>query len=489
MADLASQAENTLGTAAAFAFGFAVGRALEPVGTKIAQDAYAGHPDKALPAEIVAELLAESIDVPGGAPGEAAQTGISSDRLVALYDLALTAPGPGELLTLLRRGAINPGNFTHGLRKAKLEPMWDDALASLKDLRLDPAVIATAIQRGVLPNPDVLPNQPSTAGSNVPPMPQVALDVAVEAAAAGIDLDRLKALTRIVGLPASSDLAARMHFRSIITEGAFNQAILEGNTRGEWAPFLLEGFREILTAGQYAELQLRGFLTETERRANTAKHGMSDADSDLLYDVLGRSIPVHKIVTGLARGGVYGGTGEGIPEEFLSSLQRGNLRPEYYDLEYHNRYTYPSAFVVRQLLKDGTITEADGEQIFLDEGWTPDLAKKVAAAYAVATKQAADPHVTKAENQLWTVTHKAYVDEEADDTIATAALGAVGVATDSIPKVLALWQHEREIVRLALTPSQIKKAFAAAKMTRDQAVTRLEQLGMTAADAGTLLDE
>lgn len=489
MASLDKFAVNTTETAVAFAVGFALGRALEPVGTKIAQDAWTGHPDRAIDAGTAAEIVAEEPAVQIDGAAEAAAHGIDSTRFAALVGLALTAPGMGELLATLRRGTITPEDFTYGLRKARLNTRFDSALAELKNLRVDPAVIATAIQRGVMHDPGVLVVGPPAGTGRVPPMPVSPLDTLLEAAASGIDEERLAVYARIVGLPASPDLAARMVFRGIIDPTDFDRAIAEGNTRNEWAPFLFEGFREILTAHDYAELQLRGFLTESARRAGTAKHGMSDTDSDLLYDVLGRSIPVHAITTGLARGGHYGGTGEGIPEEYLASLQRGNLRPEYYDLAYANRYTYPSAFVVRQLLKDGTITETEGEQIFLDEGWTPELAKKVAQAYAVATVAKADTHVQKAETQLWGTIHKSYLADESTDAETQAALALLDVAADSIPKVLGLWQHEREIIRRSLSPSQIKKAFKDAKFTRDEAVARLLELGYNATDAGLFLDE
>ena len=145
------------------------------------------------------------------------------------------------------------------------------------------------------------------------------------------------------------------------------------------------GFREILTANQYAELELRGFLSREERLAETAKHGMSQRDSDLLYDVLGRAIAVHALVTGEARGGTFDGPIGNIPAAFLSAMRRSNIRPEFYNLAYANRYNYPSAFVTRALLQGGAISEAEGEQIFLDVGWKPELARKVAAHYATAT--------------------------------------------------------------------------------------------------------
>ncbi len=407
----------------------------------------------------------------------------------ALAELARTAPGVGELLTLLRRQAIGHGEWTHGLRKSKLEPQWDAALKSLRDLRIDPAVIATSIQRGIMHDPGLLPVGPPGGVGKVPPMPVSPLDTLREAADSGVDAERLAVYARIVGLPASPDLAARMTFRGIIDKIDFDRAIAEGNTRNEWAPFLFDGFREILTAHEYAELRLRGWIDTAAMVAGAGKHGMSETDITLLERMIGRPLTIHQIVTGLARGGTYGGEYAEVPEPYLKALQESNVRPEWGNLAYHNRYTLPGAFVLRRLLQDGAITKAEGELLFLEEGWEPDLAKKVADAYGVATAVKPDPHVVKAETQLWATIHKSYVVSESDDAEATAALTALGVVADAQPRVLALWQHEREIVRRTLTPSEIKKAWKETKFTRDEALTRLERLGMNAADAGTLLDE
>jgi hypothetical protein len=216
---------------------------------------------------------------------------------------------------------------------------------------------------------------------------------------------------------------------------------------------------------------------------------MSAADIALREKVIGRPINEHQIVTGEARGGTYGGDYEGVPEPFNKALRESNIRPEWGNLAYANRYSYPSAFVLRALGKDGTLTAAELEKLFLEIGWPPALAKLVAERTAVTTTGKADPHVAKAETQLWATIHKSYVASESDDAEATSALAAVGVNSTGIPKVLALWQHEREIVRRSLTPSQIKKAWAESKFTRPEAVTRLERLGMDAADADTYLGE
>src|SRR5262249_29837366 len=158
-----------------------------------------------------------------------------------------------------------------------------------------------------------------------------------------------------------------------------------------------------------AELQLRGFLSLDERRAGTDQYGMSHVDSDRLYDVLGRSIPVHQITTGLARGGEYNGSAANIPASYLASLQPGNLRPADYNLAYANRDATRRAFVVRALRTDGTLPPAEGEQIFLNSGWQPALAKQVADHYGGISAPVKHPNVAKAEVQLWGTLHRSFV--------------------------------------------------------------------------------
>jgi hypothetical protein len=293
-------------------------------------------------------------------------------------------------------------------------------------------------------------------------------------------------------LPAGSPLAT---YAPYLNDDDFLLAISEGDLRTEWGAAVKETARQILTAHDYAELQLRGFLTEDQRRTLTKQHGMRDFDSDLLYDVLGRSISVHQIVTGKARLAEWGPGPDGVPADFLAALERSNLRPGYYD--WANRYNLPSAFVIRALLKDGAITQDRGATLLQYSGWPPDLATEVAAAYAPASTAVADPHVTKAENQLWATTHKSYVGEMIDDTTATAALTAAGVSAAAVTPVLTVWGEERSLIRKQLTPAQIAKAVKTGATNPATNVAwsiadahqALLNRGYDANDATTLLEE
>ena len=482
--------------AVAFAGGVAIAPTLAPVLQELENTTWAEFPVKPPPAVTLALGVAQGQVDEATARQWAKETGFGDAAMTALIDIANTGPGVAEAFTLWRRDAINDDGFKRAAKRAGLEPEWITALLKVKDVLLTPAELAVMIQRTVVPNPDILPNQPSTAGSNVPPMPVVDIDVLAEARGSGTNLDRLRAKARIIGLPASPDLAARMHFRDIITEGAYNQAILEGNTRGEWAQFLLDGFRDILTSGQYVERQLRGFTDRKGRLADTAKHGMSIEDSDKLYEVLGRSPSIHTLVVGLARGGKYPGSYANVPEPYRSEIQRSNIREEWSEVVYAARYSYPSAFVLRSLAEAGDLGDtAAVHQILLEIGWPPKLAEQVSAKWQ-PKGAAADPHVAKAQTQLWNRAHSSYVADESTDAQATTALTAAGVAAATIPQVLTTWQAEKALVRKQLSPADLRKAYqkqdlnvaTGAAWTRADAVARLIELGYDSEDAENYLN-
>ena len=316
----------------AFAAGFAAAHALEPEAVTIKQDAWHAAQVLRMDPATAALAAAENYASYENMAAEASYSGWDASRFAYLYRVTLEAPGTGELLQMLRRKTISEGNFTHGLRKARLEPMWDDALAELAVARLSPQELALGIVRSTVKDPGLLVVTLDTKDSTIPKYPQWPGDALAEAEAGGIDKDRLRAMVGAVGLPMSPQQAASATFRKIINRAAFNLSILEGDIRPEYADAIFEQARQILTAGEYAELQLRGYYDRSTRLTHTAKHGMSEADSDLLYDVQGRGLSLHAAFIGERRGGVFEGDTSAIPAWAMFQLQRGNLRPEVYNL-------------------------------------------------------------------------------------------------------------------------------------------------------------
>ena len=429
----------------AFAAGFAASHALEPEAVTIRQDAWNAARVLRIPPEVAAEIAAEDISSFDAMQTEANYYGWDDTRFPYLYHLNLVAPGMGQLLQMLRRNTINGGNFTHGLRKNKFEPMWDAALTDLENVYLDPAILAVMLQRNVIPNQGQLPGVTLSTAGKVERFPHVPIDAYAMAKTFGWSNDQLDAQTRIQGLPPGMDLVARMVFRNILDRGDFNLAAEQSNRRVEWADFEYEGYRQILTADQWIEAWLRGWVTQTEAENGAALHGMSAANADLLYKIKGRPVTFHEITTGLARGGTYPSTYDDIPEPYRKSIQEADIRPEWADIHYHNRYTYPSAFVLRSLAQAGDLGgQAEVEQVLLEIGWKPSFATQVSTAWTTKGT-AADPHVAKAQGQLWTTTHALHKKGTITDAQATAALPYAGVSAAAIPEVLRIWDVENTL--------------------------------------------
>jgi hypothetical protein len=420
---------------------------------------------------------------------EATLTGIEGARFADLYGVTLNAPGTGELIAMLRRSDEVPVNFAHGLRKAKLEPQWDDALRNLAAQRLAATDIAYMVVRGVLPDEGLLGLSLPTHADNLKLPPQHSLNPITEAARTGWDADRLAMMIARSGLAMAPIMAAQAYWRGILTRNDYELTIARGDLFPAYADPVLQVSRQIPTAGEAVQYQLRGFTDAAGRHALTQLHGMTDAHSDVLYDIAGRAPSDRQVYIGLARGAKWPSTYADVPEPFRSAIERSDIRPEFADIVYANRYSLPSAFVVRSLLTDGAIDQARGSTILQHEGWPPDLADLVAQHYAAKAGGGGDAHVAKAETQLWNTTHRSYVGEMIDNATATAAITAAGVAAAAAPQILTLWAHERSLIRKQLTPAQIKKAYRDGIFTQAQATTELLARGYDQADATVLLEE
>ena len=492
MAGISSLAD--LGTGAVeyavgFGLGVALGRALGPLAVSLEQEAFSVDPSKALDPQDAARIVAQTLQDLGWGSGEAAQTGINSDRFALLHELEVRAPAVGELLDMVRRSTVSDADFAHGLRKAQLDSRYDAAVKQLAQRPLEGAELANAIHRGNMDGGDLLPfPAPRTLG-RIPQYPISPLDPLQQAQWSGMSHDQLGVLVANAGLPLAIGEMLALLNRGEVTEDDVRRAVAHSNLRNEYMEAALLLRRRLLTPREYAEAELRGILTRTDAAAGAGLSGLEEPDYVTLFETVGRPLPVHQIVTGEARGGTYGGTYDDVPEPFRDAIRRSNIRPEYAVLAHANRYNYPSAFVLRSLVQGGELTVDEGHQALLDIGWPPDLAKKVATAWGGGTTGSADKHVAKAETQLWGTLHRSYVSQLTTDTEATSDLATLGVDQAAIPQVLSLWKMERAITRRTLTPAQLKKAVADKLMTSGDATNRLLELGYDQADATTLLSE
>lgn len=453
--------------AAGFAIGATAAPALLPAVQYLENEAWSQYQTRPPDAYVIAQGVAQGQVDPASATTWAHEQGLSDKAFSALVAAADTGPAFGNLMDAYRRALLTDAQFNEGLHRLAIESQWWPTLRALSRQLLTPNEAANARQQGYM-----------SAGE------QHAI-----AREHGLTDDDAETQFLIVGLPPGPATMQEAVNRGLADQATFAQAIREGHTKTKYTDLLYALRNPLLSAATYTRAFLKGWISRQQMHAGGALWGYTPEQMDLWELTEGRPATVHQIHIGYARGSkLPGATDE--KDAIYTSVKQSDIRPEYADLLYAQRYTYPSAFVLRSLVQSGAITQTEGEQALLFSGWEPTFAEKVAASWAGSgTGTSSDPHIAKAQTQLWTTTHASYKAGEADETEARAALTTLTVPTDAQDAVLALWNAERELVRKQLTPAQIKKAYREALLTHDDASARLIGMGYSLTDATTFLSE
>jgi hypothetical protein len=523
---------NTIGEAAAFAMGTVTGPALGPLVQDIVNEARAAH--RVYPIGILdaAQLVAEGLYDEAHGDEVAAAHGIGAAPFADLVRLAEVAPGVPLALTLWRRGAITEAQVEHALEKAKIEPQYREPLKSLFTERLDPSVVALAIVRGIMDDPGYLPVGPPSGSGKVEPFPRSKLDTLKELAASGFDRERGFVQTAISGRPMGPESAASAVFREIIEKVDYQRAISEGDVRNEWAEAIFETARQIATVSTYVEAHLKGWISEAEMNAGAARHGMSAADTHLMFLAAGRPAAPQQMATAIARG-VDGPDGKPMDKaQFVKGIQESNIRPEWAEMLYGIRHAYPPLFQINRLVQAHAITPAVAVEWAIKDRYAPEVVTALQAYWGAGTVAAAKEltksellteydglYITEAElltalqalglspeaaqmeahlvdarrvkaarDKVVKAVHDQYVGHAIQRAEAEAYLVDDGFPAEAIGKLLTEWDHELAVSRKSLTPTQIVRAYRRSVLDRATALQELQDAGYTAEAAGVLLD-
>ncbi len=455
----------------AFAFGRAIGPVLVPGIKDLENFAWSEHRIMPLDANIAAQMWVEGVWTESRAKTEASYTGISDGRMDALHDLIDNPPDVATLFQLWRRGLIGATKFEEGLRHLRFETDYFDALRGLRQVLLTPGELAQARQRGFIDQARQY----------------------AEAQLQGVDNDRAEVQFKSAGLPPPAERALSMWRRGIITEAEFKQTIVEGNEKLKYQDEEAALFHPLLTPATIVNQRLRGWRSTAWMDERLAEHGYTAEQANDLFEGSGRPITNRQVFIGQRRGGVYNGATGAIDPPFLKSLQESNIRPEWYNLAWAQRHSLPSAFVLRRLAQDGDITPEQTRELLMWSGWPTFLVDAVVASWtgAVAGAPTAGPRVKSAQTSAITEIRSAYQLGQADEPQARDWLGRIGVEPAEIDGMIPIWNVMREVPQRGLTAAQIKKAYRSlpSLWPRARALDELDQLGYTADDAATILDE
>lgn len=454
---------STPGLIIAAGVGAAASTALEPAFEAPRQDAWRRNPNRILGIDTIARLVAQggvilgetNGSTPGSAYEDALRQGFTNDKLDRLIYLAQRVPDFGQVRDLANRKIIAPGDVDYALTREAFAPAWQAHMKHLFDAILSPGELAAAIHRGLVPAEGLLLGEQPQPPFNVQAYPQYPINPLTEARSSGLDRDRLGVLVGLQGLPMGVIEAAQAYFRGILTHGDYIRAFNESNNRNEWAEAVLGYARQIPTARDFFENALRGYHTLTWAQQQAERHGMSHADSLVIYQNQGRPMAVSNITKALARGGKFQPEPGELTDPYMASIVEGNLKPGYYNLAEALKYTLPSAFVMRTLATTGVWTEAKTALRLREIGWPPEDADEAAHAWASSVGGAKeDPWVKKAEQQLWTAIHKGYVkDGSLDQTTADSYLTNLIADATARATVLDLWTTEKNVGKPAGPPA------------------------------------
>jgi hypothetical protein len=439
---IAGMIGNSVGEAAAFAAGLAIGPALEPLLQALKNETWPQYPDRPLEPDDAADVVAEGFITEKQGAAEAILTGTSATRFGHLAESARAGPAISEARELVRRKQLTKDQLHLAYRKAKIDPQWFTALDVLLDTPLSPQVAALAAVRGLIDDEGTLPVSPPTETGVIPPFPVYPISGKAAAAAVGLSEDAYSVMVGINGRPMSLHEAASAYFRGIIELPDYYRAVSEGDTRNEWRDAILEQARQIISAHDWVELHLRGYISQDEMYAGTANHGMSKDDTDRLFRVLGRPMTAHQITLGLARGATFKPLSGELTDPYEAAAHESNVKPSYYDLWIAaGKYSYPPLFQLNQLVKANAISADTAKDWATKGGLAPEV---VDALYSFwqGEQSKSTTSGTKPKTYTYSQIHQAWSHGVFTDAQALTELEAIGYPNARAQTLLATWKKQ-----------------------------------------------
>lgn len=500
--------------AQALVFGAAVGRAgseaVTPVLEPVRQRAWSRNKLRVLDLGRLGELAAKGFATPAQLADEAGRSGYDANRLEAVMALAQSYPGLAELDRMSNRDAISDALVDKALSRHGIPAEYQPAVKALFRDLLSPSDVANAVQQGHMPNDGILPDVSAgvevaggavtaTAPDGQPPssvpLTQIDLDPIKEASGAGIDLDRLKVIANLAGLPPGPEALLAMWNRNLIDEESVNAGIREGHMKTKWAGAFKRMRWAVLSGQEYAEARLRDWITDAEMYEGGALTGHTKDQMDLFYRNRGRPATPRQIWLGWARKIVApdypddpaNGRLTGLKDHELA-IRRSNIRPEYAKLLWDVRFNYVPVFQLNRLvaakvidadtaadwahknlvapevveklrefwLKPATTAQKEAsaaDLLALYDGEKATLAETLAAlealGYPADEAQAkvdvlAARRVTSARNAAISDLHAAFKKGELLVDAVTVALGKLVLDPEAVPLIVAAWQAYKD---------------------------------------------
>lgn len=521
---------SAVSNAAGYSIGGAITPALEPLTQDIANEVWQAHTVKPLSATQAAQGAALGLVTPIDWETEASMTGIDGERFQALTEMQLEAPPTGQLLELLRRGAVDAEEMDAALARNGIAEQWRERV---RRLRLVLPSVTDMVRFAVREVYD--------------PASRSALDLDAEFPAAfaadadliGLDRERAGQYWAAHWELPSYEQGAEMLFRGEITQAQFAQLLKALDYAPTWrgkleaiarripplSDMIRFAVREVYSPAVRNELGLDDDFP-TEFVPEAALHGM-DEDRARQYWAAHWRLPSAQQGYRMLWRGL-------ITQAQLSTLLRALDYPPFWrDKLASMAHLVPGRVDLRRMYKADVLTRAEVLAGYIRLGYTPADAETL-TAFADAEKQGGSVgkeatraelaiefeggFITEAEyraalstlgyspadqtiqvelggaravkterGRVVTAIHKAFVGHKITEPQARAALTGTTMIGEAVDRIMPLWILERDLTQPELTQAQVRAAFRKGLLTLDAAVAELVSRGLSEDDARAYL--
>ena len=477
---------SAVSNAAGYGVGGAILPTLEPLTRDLANATWSLHPEMPLPLNAAAHAELRGFMSRGAAEQESSYTGFDTDRYAIARQLVSQPPAVDTLLTLRRRGAIDADDFNDALRQHGFLDRWLGRFAAL--LPVLPSV-TDMVRFAVREVYD--------------PAQRAALDLDAEFPGAfADDAERIGLSRETAGnywaahwdLP-SFEQMAQMRFRGELTGDQFSRGLRALDYAPTWRPKLEAIARAIPPISDMIRFAVRDVYTPAtvaafgldadfppEFAAEAAKHGMESPYPEQYWAAHWRLPSALQGYRMLWRGELNAAQ--------LDTLLKALDYPPFFRSKLANiAHIVPGRIDLKRLLRHEIIDREEVRRGYERIGYAPADAENMTRIAESELESGTETlkWLDTARRRLYTVAHNEYLDASLDSAQALALIQRVGAGANEANRVLDLWNAERDIERLELTPAQIKRAFKAARFDHDTAVAELAERGMTAEDADIYL--
>lgn len=358
----------------------------------------------------------------------AKQSGIAPADFQRMVYAAGDAPGPTQLVEMLRRQIIpatgtggDVVSFQQGIAEGRLLDKWADPVQALGDVPLGVADAVDAVVEGQI-------DQATGAA---------------EAYKNGVSADNFQILVNTRGNPPSVTELLELNRRGLIplegvgpAETTVQQGIYEGATKDKWWQLLAQ---------------------------------------------LGNYIPPPRTVTAMVRAGSID---DATALQLWKDAGLSDTLAQAYLTDAHKptRTTTPAvtASEVSQLYEDGLVSQTQAEGMLTTLGYSTEDAQAIVSLAVFNTSKS---QLTSATSRIRTL----YISRKITRATAAAALSDLHVAPAQVTAMLDMWDVDESANVKVLTEAQVADAYEYALIDQPTATNLLQGMGYSAWDAWLLL--